>query len=239
MDFLSGFSGFSWASLVEILTSATGWGMIFSLVILEGLLSTDNAMVLAVMVEHLPEKQRKRALIYGLWGAYGFRFLAIGFLTILVKLSFIKILGAGYLAYLTIMHFVKDEDEQAKKLNYGFWKTVMMVEVMDVVFSADSILASLAVSDKVWILLIGGMLGILMMRGVAQLFIKIMEKVPEFKDTAYVIIGFIAFKMGLAIFEIHMPESVFIGVMAVLLGGTVALNKYKANKQSKIVKTAV
>ena len=48
-------------------------GTVLTLVILEGLLSGDNALVLAVMVRHLPREQQKRALRYGIWGAFGFQ----------------------------------------------------------------------------------------------------------------------------------------------------------------------
>src|SRR5689334_25351224 len=61
---------------VQVLTDPVSWGYIGTLVILEGLLSADNALVLAVMVKHLPPEKRKKALFYGLLGAYIFRFIA-------------------------------------------------------------------------------------------------------------------------------------------------------------------
>ncbi len=69
---------FDWKMWGEVLTDPVSWGLIGSLVLLEGPLSADNALVLAVMVRHLPEKQRKKALTYGLFGAYIFRFIFIG-----------------------------------------------------------------------------------------------------------------------------------------------------------------
>src|SRR5262245_4318761 len=52
-------------------------GTIFTLVFLEGLLSADNALVLAVMVRHLAREEQRRALRYGIWGAFGFRLIAV------------------------------------------------------------------------------------------------------------------------------------------------------------------
>ncbi|MCJ2389054.1 hypothetical protein HZI63_09385, partial [Limosilactobacillus fermentum] len=69
---------FDWSMWVEVLSDPVSWGLIGTLVLMEGLLSADNALVLAVMVRHLPVKQRKKALFYGLLGAYAFRFVAIG-----------------------------------------------------------------------------------------------------------------------------------------------------------------
>src|SRR6478735_9189437 len=96
---------FNWAMWAEVLTDPVSWGLIGSLVILEGLLSADNALVLAVMVKHLPEKQRRKALFYGLLGAYTFRFIAIGIGVFLIKLWWVKVLGAAYLAWLAFNYF--------------------------------------------------------------------------------------------------------------------------------------
>lgn len=108
---------FDWHMWAEVLTDPVSWGLIGTLVVLEGLLSADNALVLAVMVKHLPEKQRKKALTYGLIGAYFFRFLFIGVGMLLIKFWWIKVLGAAYLAWLVIKHFwLGDGDDEAKEL---------------------------------------------------------------------------------------------------------------------------
>jgi predicted tellurium resistance membrane protein TerC len=87
---------FNWEMWGQVLTDPVAWGLIGTLVILEGLLSADNALVLAVMVKHLPPEQRKKALFYGLLGAYVFRFIAIGVGVFLIKLWWVKIIGAAY-----------------------------------------------------------------------------------------------------------------------------------------------
>ena len=53
---------FSMDALLQAVTNPVNWGIIGTLVLLEGLLSADNALVLAMMVKHLPEEQRKKAL---------------------------------------------------------------------------------------------------------------------------------------------------------------------------------
>ncbi|WPS85562.1 hypothetical protein SMD22_00445 (plasmid) [Brevibacillus halotolerans] len=213
------FNGQMW---LEIFTNPTNWGLVVTLVLMEGLLSADNAIALSVQVRHLPEHQRKKALMYGLWGAYIFRFIAIGLGTALTKLWWIKLLGGTYLFWMMINFFIKliqkekvfdelgddaSDVEVESKMNkagllvriFGvFWATVFSVEMMDIAFSVDSVLAAFGISDMVGILLLGGMLGILMMRGVAQAFTKLIEKVPELEVTAYVIVGFIGLKMLLS-----------------------------------------
>ncbi|MDA1477926.1 TerC family protein [Bacillus sp. CLL-3-40] len=228
----------------EVLTDPVSWGLIGSLVVLEGLLSADNALVLAVMVKHLPEKQRKKALTYGLIGAYFFRFLFIGLGMILIKFWWIKLLGAAYLAWLVIKHFfIGEGDDGANEMKkdswmvriFGvFWATVISVELMDLAFSVDSILAAFAVSEKVWVLLIGGMLGILMMRTVAKLFLTLIDKVPELEATAFVLIGIIAVKMAASVWGFELPHSVFFAILLIAFAATFVIhyfNKQKAIKE--------
>lgn len=216
-------SFFDWGMWVEVLSDPVSWGYIGTLVILEGLLSADNALVLAVMVKHLPIEQRKKALTYGLFGAYFFRFIFIGLGMILIKFWWIKVLGAAYLAWLVIKHFlVGENDDEAEGIKkdswlvrtFGvFWATVISVELMDLAFSVDSILAAFAVSEKVWILLIGGMLGILMMRTVAKVFLVMIEKVPELENTAFILIAIIAVKMFASVFGFELDHIVFFGIL--------------------------
>lgn len=97
---INNYSQFFSLSNFEGVFTLTGLSTILLLILLEGLLSADNALVLAMMVKHLPEKQQKKALMYGIWGAYIFRFLVIGIGTYLIKFIWIKAIGAIYLLYL-------------------------------------------------------------------------------------------------------------------------------------------
>lgn len=237
---------FDWSMWGEVLSDPVSWGLIGTLIVMEGLLSADNALVLAVMVRHLPEKQRKKALMYGLWGAYIFRFIFIGIGVYLVKFWFIKVLGAAYLAWLCINHFRKhaSDDDEAKEFNknswlvrtFGvFWATVIMVEAMDIAFSADSILAAFAISDQVWVLLLGGMIGILLMRTVARFFLLLIDKFPELEHTAYILIGLIAVKMLIAIpmINIHVPHAIFFGVIILAFAITFIIHFINKGKVAK------
>jgi YkoY family integral membrane protein len=234
---------------IEIFTNPVNWGLIATLVLMEGLLSADNAIALAVQVKHLPEKQRKKALIYGLWGAYFFRFIAIGLGTALVKLWWIKLIGGLYLLWMAFKFFKehfdrKRKEEEGEEVDDSpkisglaryigiFWATVVSVEMMDIAFSVDSVLAAFGISDIVGILLLGGMLGILMMRGVAQVFTKLMEKVPELEVTAYVLIAFIGVKMLLTIVDIHISHPMFFAFLALSMVGTYVVHKRNQNKKA-------
>jgi len=237
---------FNWEMWVEVLSDPVSWGLIGTLVILEGLLSADNALVLAVMVKHLPPKKRKKALFYGLLGAYIFRFIAIGIGVFLIKLWWVKILGAGYLAWLSIKYFMdkrkeaENGDEEAEGMNQSgllirlfgtFWGTVVAVELMDVAFSVDSVLAAFGVSEEIWVLLIGGMLGVLMMRGVAGVFLTLIDRVPELETTAYILILIIAAKMLLAVGGIEMGHVTFFIILLVTFAATFIVHYMNKKKE--------
>ncbi|CAM4048961.1 TerC family protein [Mesobacillus thioparans] len=240
---------FNWDLWVEVLTDPVSWGLIGTLVILEGLLSADNALVLAVMVKHLPEKQRKRALFYGLLGAYAFRFIAIGIGVYLIEFWWVKILGAGYLAWLAIKYFSEkkkgdnQENGEFPEINksgllirlFGtFWGTVAAVELMDIAFSVDSVLAALGISEEVWVLLLGGMLGVLMMRGVAGIFLRLIERIPELETTAYILILIISAKMFAGVFGLHIEHAHFFILLLITFIATFVVH-YKNRKKAAVI----
>ncbi|MFZ7943400.1 TerC family protein [Neobacillus sp. 19] len=247
-EILSTFSSMlDWHMWAEVLSSPKAWGMILSLAVLECILSADNALVLSAFVKPLPKEQQKKALVYGLWGAYVFRFIFIGLGTFLIKLWFIKLIGALYLLWLSVKFFIEkykhneNDDEETKHQPTGwltktfgfFWATVISVELMDLAFSVDSILTALAVSEEVWVILLGGMIGILLMRGVATFFISLMNRVPELETTAYVLITFIAVKMGLTLVNIHIANEIFIIVMVMAFVITFIIHAVRKSKTEK------
>lgn len=232
-------SFFDWDMWVRVLTDPVSWGLIGALVVLEGLLSADNALVLAVMVRHLPEDKRKKALFYGLLGAYMFRFVAIGLGVWLMQIQWVKILGALYLAWLAWSHFKgSGEENQPGETNkigllvrlFGpFWGTVAAVELMDIAFSVDSVLAAFGISKEVWILLLGGMLGVLMMRTVAGVFIRLIDRIPELETTAYVLIAIISAKMMLSVVHIEISHTIFFIILALAFFGTFIVHITRRN----------
>lgn len=180
--------------------------VVLILIFLEGVLSADNAVILAVLVLPLPESQQGKALRYGIIGAILFRVLAIISARYLMH-AHLFILGGGlYLLYLTSRHFIeknkigKAGSQEVKKIRkwFGlsaFWSTVMMVEVTDIAFAVDSILVAVAMSNKFWVVATGGILGLIAMRFVAQGFLGLVKKYPTIVDGAYMIVGWVGSKL--------------------------------------------
>jgi YkoY family integral membrane protein len=174
------------------------------LVALEGLLSADNAMVLAVLVLSLPKADQRKALRYGILGAFAFRAIATLLAAYLIRLGWVKLVGAGYLLYLVYRHFGSGEGASDRRTPgkaqpwmglSAFWGTVAKVELTDIVFAIDSILVAVAMSSKMWVILSGGILGMVMMRLVIGQMLSLVERYPPLVDGAFIIIGWVAVKL--------------------------------------------
>jgi YkoY family integral membrane protein len=185
---------------------ATDFVTIGLLIVLEGLLSADNAIVLAVLVLGLPARQQRKALRYGILGAFAFRILAVVLAAHMMRLGWVKLFGALYLLYLSYRHFFSSGDPTARRkirharpwLGFSaFWATVVKVELTDVVFAVDSIIVAVAMSPKTWVVITGGILGIIMMRLVIGQFMAIVQRYPSLVDGAFVIIAWVGVKLML------------------------------------------
>lgn len=227
--------------------------VLLSLIVLEGLLSADNAIVLAVMVRHLPPKEQKHALLYGLAGALIFRIIAIFLITILAQYWQIQVLGGLYLLYMAGSHIKEffekrksntEEEIKAPKKQSGFWATVIKVELTDIAFAVDSILAAVAIAitlphisetsigginlGQFAVMVIGGFAGVVIMRYAANIFIKVLEKKPGLEVAAFLIVGWVGIKLfviaaaheKLALIPADFPHSTLWTMIfwAVLLG---------------------
>jgi YkoY family integral membrane protein len=201
------------------------------LVALEGLLSADNAMVLAVIVLGLPKKEQRQALRYGILGAFAFRVIAIVFAFWLKDIQFVLLLGAAYLLWLPYEHFSGQEDAAARRrprpatswLGMSpFWSTVAKVELTDIVFAIDSILVAVALSDKMWVIITGGIMGVIAMRLVIGQLLVLVNRYPTLVDGAFVIIAWVGIKLileylhaaGYVHFEV--PKWLSLGLIVVI-----------------------
>ncbi len=196
--------------------------IIGNLVIIESLLSVDNAAVLATMVIDLPKEQRGKALKYGIWGAFIFRGLAMIFAAYLIKIWWLKPIGGLYLLYLVYDWYKgkqtesEEDDFVDKKGNWlyiltigslgNFWATVCLVELMDMAFSIDNVFAAVAFTPNIILICLGVFIGILAMRFIAQWFVKLMESYDFLETSAFIVIAILGIKLLLSILEHFQPE---------------------------------
>jgi YkoY family integral membrane protein len=202
------------------------------LVALEAMLSADNALVMAVMVLGLPRRQHKKALRYGLVGGFAMRIVATLLAVYLIRIAWVKLIGGLYLLYLTYSHFFGHREEGVDRRAppparpmFGLsalWATIVRVELVNLAFSIDSILVAVAMSPKTWVVITGGILGIVALRLVVGQLISLVQKYPTLVDAAFIIIAWVGVKLGLEYFyavgyiHFEVPRSVSLGLIIVI-----------------------
>lgn len=205
-----------------------GWVLLL-LIAIEGLLAADNALVLAIMVKHLPEEERRKALFYGLAGAFVFRFASLFAISFLVDVWQVQAIGALYLLFIAFNHIFRkvvagkgkgNSVEKKEEKKSGFWATVFKVELADIAFAVDSILAAVALAvslpntnlpniggldgGKFLVIFAGGIIGLIIMRFAANFFVKLLQTRPGLEIAAFVIVGWVGVK--LSVYTLSHPE---------------------------------
>lgn len=219
--------------------------VIVSLIIIEGLLSVDNILAVATMASQLPDHQKKLALRTGLAGAYVFRCIALFFVGFIMANEWIKFLGAFYLIHLMSEHFSnvarETDDESGSKSTHPitFWSAVISIQLMDLSLSVDNVVAAVAMSPKMWVVVTGVCLGLLTLWMFATLSLKLVEKFPILQHTAFLLIGYVGFILltemtAELVFQtsLHIgPLYKFIGI-AVILGFSILYSQSPATQRA-------
>ncbi|MGM8216548.1 TerC family protein [Bacillaceae bacterium W0354] len=196
-----------------------GWTLLI-LIGLEGLLSADNALVLAVIAKHLPEDKKKKAINYGIILAFVFRFLALFAISFIANVWQVQAIGALYLLYLGLKHIIKNhfskesekEDVAKEAKGMGFWPTVGKIAIADVAFAIDSILAAVALAlglpdsplgnfggmdgAKFAVVVLGGLAGLILIKFAATWFVMLLDQRPALETTAYAIVAWVGVKLA-------------------------------------------
>ena len=159
-------------------TPAEAGIIVFNLILIESMLSVDNALVMGTMVMDLPKEQRGKALRYGIFGAYFFRGLALLLAAWLMK----------------VVWFYKNTVGRIG----NFWSTVILVNIMDLAFSIDNVFAAVAYTDNIYLVCLGVFIGILAIRFVAQGVIRLLEKFTFLNTSAFLIIALLGIKLILS-----------------------------------------
>ena len=192
------------------------------LVVLEAVLSADNAIALAAIARSIkePESQRQ-ALNIGLIGAYVLRIALIFAATWVIKYWQFELLGALYLLWLVFNYFFLEDDENNEEhRSLGFksvWQVIPTIAITDLAFSLDSVTSAIAVTEDTWLIVAGGTIGIVILRFLAGLFIRWLEEYTYLEDAGFITVGFVGLRLLLKVWlpDYLIPEWVTIVVVAV------------------------
>lgn len=188
---------------------------------LEGILSADNALVIAIIAKRLPDEQKKRAINYGILGAFIFRFASIFVISFLANVWQVQAVGAVYLIYIGVKHvyqtYFRTKDNQneidSKNEQVRFWPTVAKIGLTDIAFAIDSVLAAVALAvtlpdtafpqiggldgAKFVVIVIGTIAGLILIKFAADWFIKLLDKRPGLETVAFVIVSWVGVKLAI------------------------------------------
>lgn len=195
-------------------TVKEGIPVVLALILIEGLLSVDNALAIAAMASHLEEKQRKTAMNIGYIGAYGFRIVALLTASFIMGNHWLMLLGSLYLVWLMCSHFASQHDEadgdgETTKVPQSFGSTIAMIALLDLSLSFDNVVAAVAFArDSKALVYIGVTLGIITLRLVAGYCIKLLERQPWLEHTAFLLVGFVGMLLGLELYWDHSVKQI-------------------------------
>ncbi|MBD2121500.1 TerC family protein [Trichocoleus sp. FACHB-262] len=169
-------------------------GVLLALVALETVLSADNAVALAALVQPLPDpKHQQQALNWGLAGAFILRIALLFTATWVIRFWQIELAGALYLLWLVGKHFwtkfsissAFNHPSTEPPVSGSLWQLIALIALTDLAFSLDSVTTAIAISDNTWIVLTGCIIGILTLRFLAGLFVQWLERFTYLQDAAY------------------------------------------------------
>ena len=193
---------------------------LITLIFLEVILSVDNGLALALIVKRLPVHLRKKALFLGLFSSFILRATVILFAAYLIQIALLQILGGLYLVYLSISSFfMRTRKKKVVQKRDSFLKVVILVELTDFAFAIDSILAGLALIgshtqsssnlSKIWILYLGGMVGMIFVRFAVTLLSRLIDRFPGLEFGGHLIVGWVGLKLLLTPIHLNGVEPLF------------------------------
>lgn len=197
--------------------------VLLTLIALEAVLSADNAIALAAIAQSIKDpKLQRQALDIGLIGAYVLRIILIITATWVIQFWQVELLGAVYLLWLVFNYFTSgnDEEETEQQRSLGFsslWQIIPTIAVTDLAFSLDSVTTAIAVTQKTWLIVAGGTIGVVTLRFLAGLFIRWLQEYTYLEDAGFITVGFVGMRLLLKVVipDLIIPQWVTVAVVTI------------------------
>ncbi|MGL5805345.1 MAG: TerC family protein [Xenococcaceae cyanobacterium] len=215
--------------LDQVLDSSKDLGLqtpfvLLILIVLEAILSADNAVALAAIAQGLKDNQlKRRALNIGLVFAYVLRIVLIFTASWVIKYWQFELLGAAYLLWLVFNYFTSDDENKSEEEHHhlGFtslWQVIPIIAVTDLAFSLDSVTTAIAVSTDTWLVIVGGTVGVITLRFLAELFIRWLDEYTNLEDAGFITVGFVGVRLLLKVInpDLVPPEWLTIAIVFVM-----------------------
>ena len=218
-------------SLTPLISAADQWHEVLLLlpvlVGLEVVLSADNAIALAAIAKGLKNPdQQKQALNLGLVFALIVRVGLILISRWVLGFRPLMAAGAAYLLWLCGQHFIsnKSEEEETNQATTAFGvdkklaTTAISIALTDLAFSLDSVAAAVAVSDKLWLVITGGVIGVVALRLSSNLFISMLNNFPRLESAGYLAVGLVGLQLLTRVIfpNIELPQWLLLSLVSIL-----------------------
>ena len=196
--------------------------MLLVLIALEAVLSADNAVALAAIARGLPRlKEQRRALNFGFVLAYILRIILILTATWVARFWQFQLLGALYLLWLVFKYFTSKKNKKNHNHhslgNKSFWQTIPLIALTDLAFSLDSVTTAIAIADETWLILVGGTIGVITLRFLAELFIGWLQEYTHLEDAGFVTVALVGVRLLLKVCNSPLVLPEWLMVLAVVL----------------------
>ncbi|SEO75215.1 TerC family protein [Paenibacillus sp. OV219] len=159
-------------------------------------LSGDNAVVIALASRNLPEENRKKAVWWGAMAAVVLRIILTVVAVYLLKVPFIQVAGALLLFWVAIQLLKDDGDSKNIAGAQSIWKAIRIIVTADFVMSLDNVLAIASIANNnIWLMSLGVALSIPIIVWGSQLIMALLHKFPIVVFIGAGILGYTAGEM--------------------------------------------
>ena len=224
--------------MLEMFSAPQFWVDVFKIIMIDLLLSGDNAVVIALACRNLPPEQRRKGILYGVGGAIGLRVVLTFFAVSLLSLPYLKLVGALLLLWVGIKLILPEEEHSAENIKadtrlIGAIKTII---VADFVMSLDNVLGvAAAAKGNVSLLVFGLLISIPMIAWSSQVVLKMIDRFPMIIYAGGGLLGYVAGEMlvGETLFKpfveanhyLHYVMPGLCAVLVLVVGGWLAMRK--------------
>lgn len=183
---------FDWASDPQF------WVGLLQIVWIDIILSGDNAVVIALACRRLPRHQQRVAILAGTGAAIGLRVAMATVVTLLLEISYLKLIGSMLLLWIAIRLLAPQDGEGGDGASIGnLWQAIRTIVVADFVMSLDNVIGiAAAAKGSVLLLTLGLMISIPLIVFSSTVILRVMGRYPWIVTLGGALLGYIAGEMA-------------------------------------------
>ena len=225
---------------MEMLGTSVFWVTLWQIMMINIVLSGDNAVVIAMASRSLPPRQQKQAIFFGSFGAIALRVILTFFAVMLLGLPFLKIVGSALLGYIGVQMLVPEEAETEIDGHSHLWAAIKTIIVADFIMSLDNVLGvAAAAKGNLVLLILGLVISIPLIIYGSTYILKLMNRFPIIVTLGGGVLGWVAGEMLVTdpaigpwveqeAHWLHTAAPAFAAASVVVIGKSIAASKLAA-----------